>query len=53
MHTSNLPTFNESQTLLALDERKLTDFIYQGAWLHDEDPADYLPSTPIKAVRVG
>ncbi|MCY7423488.1 hypothetical protein [Bacillus amyloliquefaciens] len=53
MTTSNLPNLNEIQTLIALDERKLTDFIYQGAWPHDEDPADYFPATSIKAVRVG
>ncbi|MGC8261915.1 hypothetical protein ACP2W8_20410 [Bacillus subtilis] len=51
MTTSNLPNLNEIQTLIALDERKLTEFIYQGAWSHDEDPADYYPA--IKAVRVG
>ncbi|WP_164971716.1 hypothetical protein [Bacillus subtilis] len=51
MTTSNLPNPNEIQTLIALDERKLTEVIYQGAWPHDEDPADYYPT--IKAVRVG
>ncbi|MCY8386506.1 hypothetical protein MOC78_03310 [Bacillus inaquosorum] len=51
MTTSNLPNPNEIQTLIALDERKLTEIIYQGAWPHDEDPADYYPV--IKAVRVG
>ncbi|MED4828189.1 hypothetical protein [Bacillus atrophaeus] len=47
----NIPEINEIQTSIAPDERKLTEIQYQGAWPHDEDPADYYPV--IKAVRVG
>jgi len=49
----NIPKITDSNTYPALDPRKLTEILYQGAWPIDEDPADYYRPQSIKAVRVG
>ncbi|WP_172691931.1 hypothetical protein [Bacillus glycinifermentans] len=49
----NIPKFIDSNTYPALDHRKLTEILYQGAWPVDEDPADYYRPLSIQVVRVG
>ncbi|GIN27927.1 hypothetical protein CHCC19466_0022 [Bacillus licheniformis] len=49
----NIPEITDSNTYPALDPRKLTEILYQGAWPADEDPADYYRPLSIQAVRVG
>ena len=49
MNTPNIIDFN---TYPALDQRKLTEILYQGAWPVDEDPADYYRPLSIQVVRV-
>lgn len=49
----NIPKISDSNTYPALDPRKLTEVLYQGAWPADEDPADYYRPLSIQAVRVG
>ncbi|MEC1426673.1 hypothetical protein P9D51_11210 [Bacillus sonorensis] len=49
----NIPKISDFNTYPALDHRKLTEILYQGAWPADEDPADYYRPFSIQAVRVG